>query len=653
MKTSKYIKVNANVLLEYIYDDGNLIGEPYEVLINIKDGTYGYMASPTSISNNRQSNQLFVIDSVSNKYGLVNPTTYSFLQTNNYSSGFPIQNDTIRLHFPINYTFGEYIGFYISVYTFDNANKITYDLSNFFFDITNTSTTGILQYSAPPLLFQEVLWGKNIDILFPSIYAVSNQLTNGSATPNSINYNLTNGIGLSLNSPVFIDFSFITTKKVINSVTTYLLTTPVTTSLPQVPEFIQLGVTIQHSLNGDYFEIFGTYNGTISGFNTFINNSIQLGNRYYVQYNITLYEQTIRGKSFTITVTSNFNETIEYRPIIKYSTTTAIIQVEMFLIDAVDNSQILRVASYGMLQDEVSKYSLSLTKINLSNANKPKVYNIKSPIGAAIFGNGVAQLNSSTNQVIIEPVIVTKTVLANAHSVVAKSDNVKVGNTVFFGMGQLMLNILPFDNIIVITIAQDVSNTQLSSNSGKTLNPVKAPKYLDMSNMGTIQMVIQNQKSSVSLDLYLQTAGSNSNYQVNLAMGVSVFLIPSSKINDIRNIYNSGNNIFYITSNQGSNTSVIYSGLFSMYDSTGNISNLNSISTQINNTLSNTPTAPTIINDPNSSQTGIAYVTRTVSNQPNKKTSFTPTNVVINSSITPIPGVIVNGGTSSVIFIKR
>jgi acetamidase/formamidase len=91
-------------------------------------------------------------------------------------------------------------------------------------------------------------------------------------------------------------------------------------------------------------------------------------------------------KQQPITVTDNFNETIEYRPIIKYSTTTAIIDVEMRLIDAVDDSYIIRRASYGMLQDEVSKYSLRLMKINLSNAAKPKIYNIKNAINPDLVG---------------------------------------------------------------------------------------------------------------------------------------------------------------------------------------------------------------------------------------------------------------------------
>ena len=36
-KLSKFVKVDKNILLEYIYDDNNNIGESYEVLINSKD----------------------------------------------------------------------------------------------------------------------------------------------------------------------------------------------------------------------------------------------------------------------------------------------------------------------------------------------------------------------------------------------------------------------------------------------------------------------------------------------------------------------------------------------------------------------------------------------------------------------------------------
>lgn len=44
MKVSKFIKVHKDVLLEYVYDDNNNIGDPYKILVNIKDNNYSYVA---------------------------------------------------------------------------------------------------------------------------------------------------------------------------------------------------------------------------------------------------------------------------------------------------------------------------------------------------------------------------------------------------------------------------------------------------------------------------------------------------------------------------------------------------------------------------------------------------------------------------------
>jgi hypothetical protein len=609
MRVSKFIKAHKDILLEYIYDDGNNISEPYKVLVNIKDNSYSYIAGDSSSSGNTTGNQLFKIDGVTNNYGLVDTTNYSFLQLKDYASGFPLRHDKIKIHLPINYTFGEYIGCYVRVYTFDYNNQVTYDLSNFYFDATDVDQSYLLNYNSPPLLFQEKLWGKNITIDFPSVFAVANQRVNGYTKANSVNFNLTNGTGLSLNSPIFIDFHFITTRKTVNKVKTYYLNAKTPISLPQAPDFEKLGVKVEHSINGVFFVIYGVYNDNISEFKSFIDNSVQLGNRYYVEYSVTLYEQNIRGKSFTIIMTDNFNEKVEYRPIIKYSTTTAIIDVEMKVIDAVDNSAIVRRASYGMLQDEVAKYSLNLTKINIANAHKPKIYNIKSPEGAGIFGNNNVPTGQGGTQVVLEPIKVNYTVLADKFNLVAKSESVLLGKKNFYGIGKLQIILHPFDNIIQFIIASDVSNDQQSvdAGNGANLQYVKSPEYMDMTNMGEIKMVIKNQQLSVDTGLYM---ASN---QVDLSKGQVVFKFPASKMNDIRKIYDSGINVFYITAKLDTGTTAVYSGLFLIYDSKDNVMNLNSNMAQIQSGLSNNQ-EPSIITDPNSSQKGTAIVTRKLVN---------------------------------------
>lgn len=594
-KISKYLKLDKDILLEYIYNDGNLIAEKYKILLDSRDRRQSYIGDSDGTTGNTSPNQLFRLDSISGKYAVVDPTYYSYLQYKEYSAGIPTRHDTIKVHIPINWTFGEHLGFHLKVYTFDRTNTVTYDISNFFFDMTNTNQSYLLNYTTPPLFFQEKLWGKSIPIEIPAVSEISAQLDGEFARPNSINYNLTDGVGLSTTSPIFIDFYFIDGIQTINGRTSYILGPKTTTTLPQTPEFERLGLKVEHSKNGDFFEIYGTYNDSIGEFKKFIDDSIKDGHRYFVQYDIITYEQNIRGKTTTITVHDGFNETIEYRPIIKFSTTTAIIDVEMRLIDSVDNSTILRRASYGMLQDEVSKYSLSLTKINLTNATKPKIYNIKNNIDASLLGktnsmgrtttptgrvfngysgqgykSGIAISKGTSNQTTgggttnntmngsvglqTVEVKVPYPVLVDRFNVIVKSDNAVINNNTFYGIGKIQILVYPFDNVIKFIIATGTNNQ---------------PDYLDLSGFTEVKMIIKNSTISTEFPLLIESG------EIDLKMGQVVFKIPESKFLNVKKIYDGGINLFYIIGSNGTNNNVIYTGLFKIYDSIDNINTLN------------------------------------------------------------------------------
>ena len=635
-KISKFIKLNKDVLLEYIYNEGNLLSEPYNILVNSRDRKQSYVAFDTSITGNTQINQLFRIDPIDLKYGKVNPNFYTFLQLKNYSAPSPIRHDTLKLHIPINWTFGEYLGFYVRVYTFDSLNRISYDLSNFYFDMTDVSQQYLLNFTSPPLLFQEKLWGKNITIQIPAVSEISSQTLNGRPIENTINSNLTGGNGLSLNSPIFIDFSFITNIQTINGVTTYTLEPSISTSLPQTPDFEKLGLKIENSKNGDFFEIYGTYNGTIAEFKRFIDDAVSLGNRYYVQYNITVYEQNIRGKTTTVTLTDNFNESIEYRPIIKYSTTTAIIDVEMRLIDSVDESYIIRRASYGMLQDEVSKYSINIMKINLKNAAKPKIYNIKSSINPDLVGVanafGIIPVNNNPKSppvprisfdpptVTVEQIRVPFPVLIEKFNVMAKSESAVLDTKSFYGFGKIQILLYPFDNIVGFSIA--------------TGTPEQA-KYLDMTGYSEIKLSIKNDSNIISFLPYTESE------EIDLANGFVVFKISESKFAEVKKIFNTGVNIFYITGTNLSTTSVIYTGLFKIYDDMNNIEDLNEQAGQPDIILDPTPTRETVLARLRANEVGTnlpsAKNTRTISSKASQLLTLSSlSNKISTTGITPV-----------------
>jgi hypothetical protein len=599
------------------------------------------MASETSGTGNTQINQLYRIDAITGRYGKVNPDYYTFLQVKNYSSAPPIRHDVLKFHLPINWTFGEYLGFYIKVYTYDSNNQKTYELSNFYFDMTDVSQQYLMNFTSPPLLFQEKLWGKNIQIEIPAVSEISVQLEDNLPKEDSINANLTNGAGLSLTTPIFIDFHFVNNIQTINGVTTYLLDPKITTTIPQTPEFEKLGLMIENSPNGDFFEIYGTYNDTIGGFKKFIDDSVTQGNRYYVQYNVTMYEQNVRGKTSTFIVTDSFNETIEYRPIIKYSTTTAIIDVEMRLIDAVDESYIVRRASYGMLQDEVSKYSLKLMKINLKNAFKPKIYNIKNAInpnlvgvansmgmitvgnkinsepvspgaanagsvigsGSGLGGSGLGAGSGAgagsggigAGNVIVETVKVPFPVLVDRFNIMAKSENAVLDTKTFYGIGKIQILLYPFDNVVKFSIATGTN---------------EIPQYFDLTGFNEIKFVIRNDKNQISFPLFAQSG------DIDLSVGQVSFKITQSKFNEIKRIYTSGVNVFYIIGTNQATTSVIYTGLFKIYDDKNNVSQLNTLADKA------AVTRPNIILDPNApKETAIVTRKPITGNNPTQKPS--------------------------------
>jgi hypothetical protein len=550
MKTSKFLKADKDVLIEYVYNSENLISEGYKILVNIQDKSYSFLSSDDSQTLNTESNQLFQIDPVTNKWGLIDKTTYNFLQTKDYPSGMPLRYDTIRIHFPVNYTFAEYIGFHLKVYGYDYTNSKTYDLSNYFFDITNVDTFSDMLYSSPPIIFLEKLWGKYIEISVPSLFAVSSQRTDTNATPDSINSNLTNGWGMSITSPIFVDYEFIAKSDVINNVKTYTLGNPLTISFPQSPEFQNLAVMIDESVNGDFFEIYGIYNDSIAEFKTFIDNAFKLGNNYYVEYWVTVFEENIQGKTQRFVVTEDFNQKIEYRPIIKFSTTTAVIDVEMKLIDMSDGAQISRMASYGMLEKQLSKYSLNLTKINIDGASKPKIYNLKSQVSESLAG--IAQ----TTRVLLEKVNVPYPVLVERFNIVSRSESAKNGSETYFGMGKMQITVYPFDNVVTFIIAEQVDVTS-------------GVKLMNLNSNIEIKLVFKNTNQSVECGLFMDSDA------IDLENGRVIFKVFQKQISSIRKIFDSGSNLFYIVGYGEATSSVIYSGSYVMYDSQSNIDKIN------------------------------------------------------------------------------
>ena len=594
MKISKYFNIDKNILIEYIYDNDNLIGEPYNILYNSKLGIKSFISADEirppvrgfKKTNNDLYNQLYKLDTIKQRYAKLPLTSsaneidsdnYSFLQIKNFPISIPVRYDTIKVHMPINWTFDEKKGFYLRVFTYDLDNKNIIELSNFYFNITDIEQYYKLEYSSPILNINEQQWGKYVSVQIPSVSKVSEQRRFNITRENSINFNLSDGIGLSKNSPVFIDFQFIEQIETINNIDYFDVSSKISVVVPQKPEFEKLGVKIEESQQGDFFIIYGTYNGTIAEFNKFIEDSFYEGNRYYIEYKIEQFEKNTKTKTIVFPVNEDFNEPIEYRPIFKFTTTTAVIDVTMRLIDNVDGTFIERKASYGLLQGggakmgmefnprlntgirnigagDISKYARSLSKINLQKIPSTEVINFKSSIS----------IDTSEKMFKEVPIIKLERLSFNLFSsnyyFISSDKSLNVGGINYIANNKSLINIYPFDNVLKFKIIKKSETDEIP---------------LDLTIFNDLKMIIKSDTKNVSFDVYRDSDEND------LEIGIVVFKITNGKYQTLKKINNSGYNLFYLVGKDDSNNSkVIYSGYFDIWDS---ISNITSIENNFNN----------------------------------------------------------------------
>lgn len=563
MADKKYLNLNSDVLLEYEYDSAN-ISEYYTIWSDISRNTRNFL-SKTNINN--IDNNLFVIDSIQKKYAKIDPTKFNFIKVQDYFSG-PVYYDKVTIYLPTNYNFSVYKGFYLKIYTYDYINKLTYALSNFYYDSSQiqSSSSGSIIYAdmlidlATPFVYNQKEWGKYLTFYIPSPHEISNQrLINPDTNivvPDSINDNLTSSIGLSTNSPIFFELSFITSTNTVFGTKYYYLGDTFKLTIPNQAEYQTLGVVIEESTQGDFFEIYGTYKNSNENMDDFIEFQEANGRRMNIEYVITLYEENlISGFPVTFLVTDNFSQKIEYRPIIKYSNTTAVIDVEMKIIDLVNYSTFSRRASIG-LTTNLLKYGKTLSKLEVGNVYRPKIYNYK-------YDKNY-DFKASSNITEVNIIKVPFPILINNYKILASNYN-PGSSSDYKSMGLLNIILTPFDNIIKFQIAkQDDPTSQII--------PYDLSEILLNSKLN---LVFRSDTKSIEKEIYYQTDENKFN------MGVVVFKINQEDMTVLKQINKEKSDNFYLILTSNKTKTLLYSGKFKIFE---------------NVVFLNTSTAPTTTN---------------------------------------------------------
>jgi hypothetical protein len=547
MASKKYLNLDQNVLLEWEYSSVN-VTEGYVIWSDLTKNTRNFL-STTNI--NDIDHNLFVLDSTSKKYSKIDPTKFNFLRLQNYSTA-PMLYDKVTLYFPSTYNFGVYYGFYLKIQALDYLNKKLYPVSNFYFDKTQAqSINGTIEYAdqlmdlATPFTYNQKEWGKYITYYIPSIYETSNQRqinpSVNRVTPDSVNDHLTDGTGLSLTSPIYLEFSFISSKQTVFNIPYYYMGDIYKTSLSLQPEYQTLGVMIQESTQGDFFEIYGVYNNSNENMDNFVNDLESKGRVINIEYVVTLYEENlISGFPITFLVTENFAQKLEYRPIIKYSNTTAAIDVEMKIIDLVDSSSFSRFASIGLTKN-LLKYGKTLSRLTVDNISKPKIYNYKY--------DKIYDLKTSSNITDISIVKVPFPILINNYKILANNYNPSATSD-YKGMGLLNIIVTPFDNIIKFQIAKQ-------DNANAPITPYNLSEVLLNSKLN---LVFKSDTKTIEKEIYYQTDENK------FELGVVVFKINQEDIPILKQMSKEKSDNFYIILNSNKTKTLLYSGKFKIFE---------------------------------------------------------------------------------------
>lgn len=589
MIKSIFKKVNRDVLVEWVYDSNNTVLEQYKILSDARNGMRSYIGGDVTMTNNDITSQLIGIDPVQGKWAKIDLYKFPFLSVMDYSSP-GVRHDRLKIYLPSNFQFGEHQGVFFKIYTLDYQNKKIFEISNFFFDQNDLQKLDILSSFTPPLLYQDKTWDKFIQVDIPSVYAVALQREDGSAVLDSINYNLSGPSGLSLTSPIFVDFQFISKIVDIGSTKTYITSQKITTQFPQLPQIDTLKLVIEESDRGDYFEIYPEYDGSFSNFVEFIENAKSINKFYITEYTITLFEENVKGRPVTILIETeeDFSQKIEWRPIIKYSSTKAIIDVEMKLINKVDGTIEIVKSAYGMTPDQLSKYLINLKKILVRDTFKPKIYSKKKLGFYGLDQLGKAPQPENRIKVPVPSLINLLNMSAFSESATNRISQNKLENYHYFG--KMKLGVRPFDNIF---------RFHLAFKTADSLNP------LDLTNCQELKLTFRNDKSEIEFIQYIDEKTSPKN-------GVCQFRVPESRFLDIKNLLKpsansksklSTSSLFYITTTNQGIANTIYCGMFINLDSAENINGSDS------GIVNDPGQIPTIIQDPNPSG-GVAVVTR-------------------------------------------
>jgi len=400
-----------------------------------------------------------------------------------------------------------------------------------------------LEYNATPFKMGDRIFDKYIKVSIPDIedlYALDTQLPD-SVKKNDRYYGMANFPDRT-NSKINLEYLEIGKSQLDSMGQTILSSVTLIgdnqgtfrTEIETEDLFAGVAAVVRESGNGDFFEMFPTYNGQFLE-DYFAERSRQFNNQFVVFHDIQLYEHLFdfsAEQSYNQQVThrlthmqeSNFNDVLRYRPIIVHPDTQAFsIDYTVRILDKTDNFYVIRKATYTY--PDASKYGRYLSKININEQSPVKIVNkiLKSdnsfennlsdnPYLLSNSSDFYAGTNNNSN--IIVPIQYNK-IFINGETYLTKeyvdttniieseiiensiSDFTLYTNNVTYGQGDLVIYLNEFDNFIKFTLYRLADKTILPYND--IIETATTKFYLIFKDVNGAEIRIEQYKDDVNI----------------------------------------------------------------------------------------------------------------------------------------------------------
>lgn len=453
--------------------------------------------------------------------------------------------DTIRLHLRTGYSFNGrgYDGF-----LFQTKVKRNSGVYNYFNSTVYLNTSNFEIQNPNPFILGESSYSKYIEIKVPSLVDMFSVATNQEFKDTFFAPSGVDSIPATANYE--FDFRLIDSVVTLSGYDYIKLVEGKSLTLAQEDEYADIAVNVVHATDGDYFKIFGTYNGNQASFENYITGRIATsGDDITIFYEVQVAEQLglnyINTFNNTFTQTSNYDEAIVFRPVILNSSVSSnfVITVNMRIYNETDNTQIVKTAS--LIYTQPKKYGKNLLKLSLNSNFAPSVvYNtLPNTSVNRELNQFVNSIRPSVGETKYVPVALdTYRIMGGSTQVTV--DGAAVNDTTSMdykkeGDGIITLSKVS-DNYIKFKVAQP------DGDSMKSISLVNAEDLILIIKSGTIEQQISHDPSFPGVDL---------------GIGEVFFKVPKSvAVRFDQSDTNQTSDKFYINIKNGSTESLLYYG---------------------------------------------------------------------------------------------